>query len=126
MKLEKTYADIAAYGEKYHFYHNADNGTIVCTTMYKGQMVRGIAKCSPEDNFDIETGKKLAYLRCKEKFSRKKLRRARSAYEESVIVEARAKNNLNKAVDFVNDSNYQLELATNELINFENELGINN
>lgn len=126
MKLEKTYADIAAYGEKYHFYHNADNGTIVCTTMYKGHMVRGTAKCSPEDNFNIETGKKLAYLRCKEKFSRKKLRRAHGAHKEAVIAEARAKNNLGKAIDFVNDSNYQLELATNELIKFEHELGIKN
>ncbi len=126
MKLTQTNSDIANYGEKYHFYYNVETGTIVCTTIYKGQMVRGIAKCSPEDSFELETGKKLAYLRCKAKFARKKLQRARKAYAEAVIVEARAKNNLSKAVDFVNDSDYQLELATNELMNFEYELGINN
>ena len=126
MKLEQTYSDIAAYGEKYHFYHNEENGTIVCTTLYKGQMVRGVAKCSPEDNFDINLGKKLAYLRCKEKFSRKKLARARKAYAEAVEIEARADNNLWKAAEFVDDSNYQLELTRNELSRFEHELGINN
>lgn len=126
MKLEKTNADIATYGEKYNFYSHEASKTIVCTTMYKGQMVRGVAKCSPEDNFDINLGKKLAYLRCKEKFSRKKLARAHKAYAEAVEIEARADNNLWKAAEFVDDSNYQLELTRNELSRFEHELGINN
>jgi hypothetical protein len=94
MKLEKNYADITAYGEKYHFYHNAETGTIVCTTLYKGQMVRGIAKCSPEDDFDIEIGKKLAYLRCKQKFFKKKVKRACQAYKDAVVANARTNNNL--------------------------------
>ena len=124
MKLTQTNSDISNYGEKYHFYHNVDTGTIVCTTLYKGQMVRGIAKCSPEDRFDVETGKKLAYLRCKAKFARKKLRRAEKAYDEAVVVAARAQNNLNKATYFVNDSDYQLTIATDELTVFERKLGI--
>lgn len=126
MKLEKTYADIAAYGEKYHFYHNADNGTIVCTTMYKGQMVRGIAKCSPEDHFDIETGKMLAFLRCKEKFARKKARHARKAYNEAVIAKAIMDNKFGKATDFVNDSDYQLLVARNALLEAEQKLNLVN
>lgn len=124
MKLETTHSDLVDYGEKYNFHYNSDTKTVVCTTRYKGQTVRGIAKCSPEDNFDITVGKKLAYLRCRQKFARKKLKRAHRAYADALCIEARARNNFYKATEFVNDSDYQLELATNDLINFERELGI--
>ena len=126
MKLEKTYADIAAYGEKYHFYHSADNKTIVCTTIYKGQMVRGIAKCSPEDHFDVETGKMLAYLRCKEKYARKKVHHARTAYNEALVAKAIVDNKFVKATDFVNDSDYQLLAARNALLALEQKLNLEN
>ena len=124
MKLVTTHADLLEYGRKYHFYRNTANGTIVCTTTYKGKMVRGIAKCNPEDNFDINLGKKLAYVRCKQKFAKKKLKHARKAYNEALFVEAKARHNLAKATDFVNDSDCLLKLATDELARIEYELGI--
>ena len=126
MKLEKTNADIAAYGEKYHFYYHEANRTIVCTTMYKGQMVRGIAKCNPEDTIDIDTGKNLSYLRCYEKYSRKKAHHARKAYNEAVIAKAIMDNKFRKATDFVNDSEYQLVAAKNALIELEQKLHLAN
>lgn len=122
MKLNPSYEDLQTYGDKYHFYYHLENHTIVCTTLYKGKMVRGIAKCSPEDDFSLETGKNLAYLRCKTKFLRKKLKRAYNAKRDAVIAEARARNNLNKAYEFVSDSDIQLEVAENELREFESSL----
>lgn len=122
MKLEQTYSDINAYGEKYHFYYHEENKTIVCTTLYKEQMVRGIAKCYPEDEFNLEVGKKLAYLRCKKKFARKKLKRALRAEHDAFIAEARAKYNLDSACEFVSDSETQLADAINELAEFEAKL----
>jgi hypothetical protein len=124
MKLVTTNSDLMEYGRKYHFYRNTENDTIVCTTIYKGKMVRGIAKCSPEDNFDIELGKKLAYLRCKKKFARKKLKHAHNAYKEAFLVEAKARTNLAKAAEFVNDSDYLLDMVTKELVCLERKLGI--
>lgn len=121
MKLEQTYLDINEYGEKYHFYHNAENGTIVCTTLYKGQMVRGIAKCDPEDNFDIDFGKKLAYLRCKQKFARKKLKRAKAAEKDAFVEKNRAQHNHCKAYDFLMDAQIQLDSSNNELEQFEEQ-----
>ena len=53
MKLTKTYSDVAEYGEKYHFYHNVETGVVVCTRLYKSQIIRGTAKCDPKDDFDI-------------------------------------------------------------------------
>jgi hypothetical protein len=124
MKLATSHEDLMAYGRKYHFYHNEDNNTIVCTTIYKGQMARGIAKCDPTDNFDMETGKKLAYLRCKKKFAQKKLKRANKAYEDAIIADARAKHNLCKASDFVQDAVLQLSAANNDLAAFEKSLNM--
>ena len=122
MKLEQTNSDINVYGKKYHFYYNEENRTVVCTTTYKGQMVRGVAKCDPEDDFHIELGKTLAYLRCKTKFARKKLRHALKAEREAFVVANRAQYNLDKACEFVSDSEMQLECVENELKEFEAKL----
>lgn len=122
MKLEQTNSDINVYGKKYHFYYNEESRTIVCTTTYKGQMVRGIAKCDPNDEFDLDDGKKLAYLRCKAKFARKKLRRASKACLDAFVVANRANYNLDKAQEFKEDSDAQLTSALNELRDFEAKL----
>lgn len=122
MELTKTYSDIAEYGEKYRFYHNAVNGTVVCTTLYKGQTVRGTAKCSPEDNFDIEVGKKLAYLRCRQKFMRKKLKRAQQVYAETVKEYAKIQNMHGVAIEFMEDVEIQLEQINNALSKFKKQL----
>ena len=39
---------------------------VIVLSKYAGKDVRGIAKCSPNDKFDIETGRVLATLRCGE------------------------------------------------------------
>ena len=122
MELTKTYSDIAEYGEKYHFYHNTENGIVVCTTLYKGQIVRGTAKCSPEDSFNIEVGKKLAYLRCKQKFMHKKLKRARKVYADTVREYAKAQSAYGVAQEFVTDVEIQLDMLNDELTNFQRKL----
>ena len=122
MELTKTYSDIAKYGEKYHFYHTADNRTVVCTTLYKGQIIRGVAKCNPEDEFDLEFGKDYAYLRCRQKFMLKKLNRAKKTKDEAIISVARANNNLYKAYEFVNDVEMQLAYINKELNELESKV----
>lgn len=122
MKLEQTNSDIKEYGKKYHFYYNEENRTVVCTTLYKEQMVRGISKCDPEDEFNVERGKKLAYLRCKAKFARKKFKHALNVEKDAFVVANRAKYNLDKACEFVSDAEMQLTYALNELDEFEAKL----
>lgn len=122
MKLGSTYEDYLEYGDRYKFYYNKDEETIICTTLYKCQVVRGIAKCNPEDEFNLELGKKLAYLRCRKKFLRKKLKRALQVERDAIIAEARAKCNLANACDFVSDSEIQFNNTINELAKFEAEL----
>ena len=122
MKLGSTYEDYLEYGDRCKFYYNKDEQTIICTTLYKGQAVRGIAKCNPEDEFDLELGKKLAYLRCRKKFLRKKMKRALKAERDAIVAEARAKYNLDSAREFVSDSEMQLSSVINELEEFEVKL----
>ena len=122
MELTKTYSDIAEYGEKYRFYHNAENSVIVCTTIYKGETVRGVAKCSPEDRFDVEAGKRLAYLRCKQKFLHKKLKRAQKVYASAVSEHAKTQNMYQVAAEFVEDVETQIGDIDYELYEFERKL----
>ena len=124
MKLEKTYSDVATYGDKYQFYHNIDAGTVVCTTMYKGQIVRGVAKCNPEDDFNLEIGKMLAYLRCKQKFAWKKLKHASEVYTEANNIVEKAEKNRDKVLTFVTDADCQYTMAADNLWEFERKLGI--
>lgn len=122
MKLGSTYEDYLEYGDRYKFYYNKDEETIICTTLYKGQVVRGIAKCNPEDEFNLELGKKLAYLRCRKKVLRKKLKRAYNAERDAIVAEARAKCYLDCTREFVSDSEMQLDKIIDELVTLESQL----
>ena len=48
---------------KYRYYTNGEN-VVVAVASYAGRTIRGVAKCSDQDEFDLETGKKLAAARC--------------------------------------------------------------
>lgn len=59
---------------------------VICLSTFAGKAVRGIARCAPCDEFDVEKGKKLATARCAEKVARKRYDRAnrkvKEAYEQ--------------------------------------------
>lgn len=84
---------------------------VIAYSTYAGQAVRGIAKCAPNDEFDIEFGKKLAAARCNVKVARKRLKRALerrdAAWEEFAQIEER----LLKEEDYVDDANVALTEA---------------
>lgn len=66
--MERTY--------KYKYIIDEEKRTIVALSTFAGEVVRGVARCSPGDVFDIEAGKKLAEVRCSAKIAHKRLRRA--------------------------------------------------
>ena len=48
---------------KYYSFHVDEEGKkVIAVTHYAGRAVRGIAKCAPEDTFDVETGCKIAVI----------------------------------------------------------------
>ena len=53
---------------------------VIAISSFAGRTVRGIAKCHPNDPFDVEYGKKLAAARCNAKIAEKRWKRARDKY----------------------------------------------
>lgn len=68
---------------RYHYYTNNKN-TVVATSTYAGQVVRGVAKCSPNDKFDLDYGRKLARARLDCKVAEKRHKRAYQKYQEAM------------------------------------------
>ena len=95
---------------KYQFYHN-DHNVVVAVSSFAGNKVRGIAKCNPNDEFDLTRGKEIAAARCDEKIATKRLKRAYSKvdaakaaldraiheYESAMEYQASAEANYNRA-----------------------------
>jgi hypothetical protein len=104
--------------EKYKYYVDEENKTVVAIQTFAKKKYRGIAKCSGEDTFDIEKGKKLAALKCNLKIAT-----ARYEYANKKI------SMLNEMMDIINTyeksvNDYfkwavdNLEEANSELIKF--------
>lgn len=75
---------------KKYFYGIGEN-KIVCVSTFAGKAIRGVAKCDPDDTFNIEDGKKLAYARCDVKVAEKRLQFAKKRFEEATIAHLEAK-----------------------------------
>ena len=88
--------------EKYRFYF-AGNKVIAIST-YAGKTVRGVAICHPEDQYSVETGKRLAAARCNEKIAIKRYARATNKLEEAIADVEIAKTHMHKMADYRNDS----------------------
>ena len=82
--------------EKYRFYEG--NGKVVAVSTYAGKTVRGVAKCDPRDEFDVEKGKALAAARCAERVAVKRQARAKAEFN-------RAYANFTKAQKRLEDMN---------------------
>ena len=85
--------------EKYRYYQfkNKNGGiTVVAVSSYAGRKVKGYAKCNPEDEFDLEKGKKLAAARCNLKVAEKRQAHATRQYLE-------ASKNVDSAIKYYNE-----------------------
>lgn len=55
---------------------DSDAKVVVATSTYAGKTVRGVARCHPNDKFDVEKGIELAVHRCNLKVAEKRQARA--------------------------------------------------
>lgn len=78
-----------------------NKGKVIVVSSYAGKNVRGVAKCNPQDNFDVETGKKIAQARCDLKIAEKRVKKAREKYDAAVAVFNKASKEVNKASEYV-------------------------
>ena len=67
---------------------------IICLSTYGKKIVRGIAKCSPNDNFSLTIGERLAQYRCDVKIEEKRMNRASMKYKEALVNFEKARKHL--------------------------------
>ena len=98
------------------------NNKVICISTYAKKVVRGVAKCSPNDNFDIEIGKRLAQLRCDEKIADKRANRALDKYLEAEDILAEAKADYDDMRRYYDDSEHKHDKALADLVEFEKNI----
>lgn len=95
-------------------YYTAKNKVIAVST-YAGKIVRGVAKCDPRDEFDLEKGKELAAARCNERVAEKRFRRARKCYDQAEAEFVAAERRLRKMSQYFEDATQALVKASTDV-----------
>lgn len=88
---------------------------------YGGELVRGVAKCAPEDTFNLEYGMQLASARCELKIAGKRLKRASAKYLEAQAKAEKALARLEKMKDYFCDSTDLYDEAAQRLAEVYNQ-----
>ena len=65
---------------EYKYKIDEEKRTVVAFSTFAGRTVTGVARCADTDEFNIETGKKLAAARCSVKIAEKRMKRAEECY----------------------------------------------
>ena len=86
-------------------------GKIIALSTYAGKTVRGVAKCNPKDEFDMEKGKKLAVARCAKKIAEKRVARAMKKVQEAEELRESATNRLYKMKIYLEDAKAERAIA---------------
>lgn len=110
---------------KYQFYvHTNSKGSkeVIAVSTYAGKAVRAKAQCDPRDNYEIETGKKLAAARCNVRISEKRKKRAAKLLAKAEAQMIEAKRFKHKMLSYYTDATDELAAAVNELRDIENSL----
>ena len=77
---------------------------VIALSTYAGKTVRGIAKCHPNDTFDVEFGRKLAAARCNVKIAAKRAANAQHKYWAAHNNLIEAKRILEKSCNYCSDA----------------------
>ena len=89
---------------------------------YSGEMVKGVAKCAPEDTFDLEYGMKLASARCELKIADKRVKKASAKYNEARVEAEKAIARLEKMKDYFCDATDIYDEAAVRLAEIYNQI----
>ena len=105
---------------RYRFIRN-DN-KIICLSTYAKRAVRGVAKCSPNDDFDIEKGETLARLRCDVKVAEKRMNHAYDRYMEAREILFEAQDYFEDMSRYYDESCQKYNEINRTLYNFQKNI----
>ena len=108
--------------DNYKIYIDEKNKTVIAVCRYAGRNIRAVAKCSPEDTFNVEFGTKLAKARCDLKVAKTKIQNASAAYMKASITADEAQKQYDKMKDYYIDSGDQYDEANATVINLIKEI----
>lgn len=97
-------------------------GKVIVTSTFAGRTVRGVAKCAPEDAYDVKVGTTLAQYRCDVKIARKRTQRAVDKIDELVVKLDALIKEYNDAKDYYTNAHAAEVLAQRKLDEYEEEL----
>jgi len=97
------------------FKDNNDVTNVMAISSYAGKTVKAVAKCNPEDTFDMDTGIRLAEARCNLKVAEKRSKRAKQKYLEALDTLNKAKKHFNDMAEYLIDANEKEKNAKQEL-----------
>lgn len=103
---------------KFTFYeHFTPEGKkeVIAVSNYFGKVVRGVAKCNPEDEYNAEIGKELAAARCEQKIARLRLQRAAGKYLDAAKAADKAEMIFQDSKEYYMDAFDKLTDANGEL-----------
>ena len=104
----------------YNFYVDEKNKKVIAVCHYGGKSIRGVAKCSPEDIFDIEYGKKLAVARAEVKVAQAKIRNAATKYLAAAKAADIAEKRFDDMKQYYMDAVDQCDVAMEALVKINN------
>lgn len=97
----------------YKFYTAGNK--VIAVSSFAGATVRGVAKCNPNDEFDLQYGMALAAARCQEKIAAKRCKRAYSKVDEAKAQVNTALAHLEKMMHYESDAEANYNIASYEL-----------
>lgn len=102
--------------EHYKYYVNLSKGEVIAVCRYAGRNIRSIAKCHPDDEFDVERGKAVAKAKCEIKVGQIRVRNATKKYCTALSAAAEAQKRYEDmkqyyidAVDLLDDAVIELD-----------------
>ena len=95
---------------------------VIAVSTYAGKVVRGVAKCDPRDEFDLEKGGELAAARCGEKIAAKRFKNASRKYKEACDMRDAAQRKVDKMIAYKLDSANAYQVAKDKLEDIEKGL----
>ncbi len=99
----------------YNIYIDEKNRAVIAVCRYAGRNVRAVAKCAPEDTFNIEFGTKLAIARCEVKVAKLKIQNASASYMKASVAADEAQKQYDKMKQYYIDSVDQFDEANAEV-----------
>lgn len=99
---------------RYKYFQHGNE--VIAVSTFAGKKVRGVAKCDPKDEFNLESGKELAAARCNQKVAMKRLKRANQKYLEAAKALEEATAHFEHMRAYYMDAVDALDEATEDLV----------